>query len=121
MQAGQRVSTPRHRKPPGSTASCSQERDLSLPKPLKSAILRLKIAGNLANVGERVICWNLPPDTLFARQNYSRIGVSKSASPCISMTSKVNAASIARPLAVTGLLPDDRSARVHRDQSKRRF
>jgi len=25
--------------------------DLSLPKPLKSAILRLKIAGNLANVG----------------------------------------------------------------------
>jgi hypothetical protein len=32
-------------------ASCSKERDLSLPKPLKSAILRLKIAGNLANVG----------------------------------------------------------------------
>jgi len=27
------------------------ERDLPLPKPLKSAILRLKIAGNLANVG----------------------------------------------------------------------
>jgi len=51
MQASQRVSTPRHRKPPGSMASCSQERDLSLPKPLKSAILRLKIAGNLANVG----------------------------------------------------------------------
>jgi hypothetical protein len=37
------------------------------------------------------------------------------------MTSKVNAASIARPLAVTGLLPADRSARVHRDQLKRRF
>ena len=51
MQASRRVSTPRHRKPPGSMASCLQERDLSLPKPLKSAILRLKIAGNLANVG----------------------------------------------------------------------
>jgi len=32
-------------------ASCSEERDLSLRKLLKSAILRLKIAGNLANVG----------------------------------------------------------------------
>jgi hypothetical protein len=32
-------------------ASSPKERDLSLPKPLKSAILRLKIAGNLANVG----------------------------------------------------------------------
>jgi len=32
-------------------ASCSKERGLSLPKLLKSAILRLKIAGNLANVG----------------------------------------------------------------------
>ena len=51
MQASQRVSTPRHRKPPGSMASCSEERDLSLRKLLKSAILRLKIAGNLANVG----------------------------------------------------------------------
>ena len=77
-------------------ASCSKERDLSLPKLLKSAILRLKIAGNLANVGERVICWNLPPDTLFAPQNYSRIGVSNSASPCISMTSKVNGYGIYR-------------------------
>ena len=51
MQASQRVSTPSARETAGFDSLCSQERDLSLPKPLKSAILRVKIPGNLADDG----------------------------------------------------------------------
>lgn len=93
---------------------------------------------------KRVICWNLRPDTLFARQNYGRIGVAHlAAKEACGAPSKDTCrknvwesvmsyrlrqwhshwatASIARPLALTGLLPADRSARAYSDQSKRRF